>query len=143
MILTASALTIAAAFSGAALYINVVEQPARISLDDRALLTEWKPAYARGTAMQASLAIVGFALGLAAWRFEHEPLAAIGAILILLPWPITLVLINPTNTRLKHTPESEANAETRALILKWGRLHAFRTAAGIAACGVFLAALAA
>ncbi len=142
MILSASALAVSAAFAGAAFYVGAVEQPARLTLDNRSLLTEWKPSYERGALMQASLAIAGFLLGAAAWQFEHRPLAALGALLIILPWPITLLLIMPTNNRLKATPEAEAKAETRALIRKWGSLHALRTLAGVAATLTFIAALA-
>ena len=61
------ALLIAAAFSGAALYVSVAEHPARLSLDDRSMLTQWQPAYKRGFAMQGSLAVLGFVLGTLAW----------------------------------------------------------------------------
>jgi hypothetical protein len=61
------ALIAGAVFFGAAFYVNVAEQPARLHLDDRSLLAEWKPSYKRGFAMQAPLAIFGFVLGVIAW----------------------------------------------------------------------------
>src|ERR1700693_5423656 len=94
------ALVTAALFTGAAVYVNVAEQPSRLGLDDRALLTEWKPAYKRGTAMQAPLAIIGFLLGaLAAWQTANW-LWLLGGIVLVANWPYTLLRIKPTNDRL-------------------------------------------
>ena len=131
------ALVASAIFSGAAFYVNVAEQPARLSLDDRALLSEWKPSYKRGAAMQAPLALVGFLLGMLAWwRVEH-PGFLIGAILIIAPWPWTLLVIKPTNDALLATDIDQAGPQTRALVIKWGGIHAVRTVLGLLATAAF------
>jgi Domain of unknown function (DUF1772) len=132
------ALTGAAIFTGVALYVNIAEQPARLLLDDRALLLEWKPSYKRGAAMQAPIALVGCLLGLIAWRQTSHPGFLVGAVAIIAPWPWTLIGIKPTNDALLATEPDQAGPQTRALVVKWGALHAVRTALGALATLAFL-----
>jgi hypothetical protein len=132
------ALIAAAIFTGAALYVSVAEQPARLLLDDRALLTEWKPSYKRGAAMQAPIALVGCLLGLIAWWQTSHGGFLIGAVAIIAPWPWTLLGIKPTNDALLATEPDQAGPQTRALVVRWGALHAVRTVLGALATLAFL-----
>jgi hypothetical protein len=132
------ALTVAALFTGAAFYVGAVEQPARMQLDDRSLLQQWKPSYKAGFVMQASLAVVGFLLGVLQWWWSGELLWLIGALILVANWPFTLIAILPTNNVLMGTPLDAAGPGSRALLVKWARLHAVRTALGAAATAVFL-----
>jgi hypothetical protein len=134
------ALIAAALFTGAALYVSVSEQPARLHLDDGALLTQWKPAYKRGTAMQAPLALIGALFGVIAWWQTGEWRWLVGSAFIVANWPFTFLAIMPTNNTLLGLDAASGDPRRRALIEKWGRLHAGRTALGIAATLWFLAA---
>ena len=102
MILGFLALVTAALFAGAAFYVNFAEQPARLALDDRAALIQWQRSYGRAAVMQAGLAMLGFLLGLAAWWWEGRDLRwLVGALILLAPWPYTLLVIKPVNDKLK------------------------------------------
>jgi hypothetical protein len=135
------ALATAAVFTGAAIYVNVAEQPARLKLDTQALMTEWLPSYERGAIMQASLAIVSGVLGLAAFFFTYDWRWLLGAALILAPWPYTMFIIMPTNRILKSTLPAQATDQTRDLVLQWGRLHMVRSALGVFAVAAYLWAM--
>jgi uncharacterized membrane protein len=132
------ALVVAAVFAGAALYVNIAEQPARLSLDDRSLLREWKPSYKHGFAMQAPLAILGFLLGLLAWWQTGLWTWLAGAIIMIANWPYTLFVIIPVNNQLMAIDPAAADADSRRLIEKWAQQHAVRTGLGFAAVLLFL-----
>ena len=134
------ALVIAAVFAGAAIYINVAEHPARLGLPVGALLRQWKPSYARGFAMQATLAVLGGVLGALAWWETRDGLWLAGAVVLVSNWPYTLLGIMPTNRRLIATAPDSADAATRTLLERWGRLHALRSALGAIATVLFLVA---
>jgi hypothetical protein len=142
MLLGHLALIVAASFAGAAFYVNFAEQPARLALDDRMAVLQWQRSYARAALMQASLAMLGFLLGLAAWWWEgRDALWLAGAVAMLAPWPWTLLIIKPVNDRLNATTAEQAGPESRTLIERWGRLHAGRTALGVLATVLFLCAI--
>jgi hypothetical protein len=132
------ALMVASAFTGAAFYVSFAEQPARLSLDDRGLLAEWKLSYRRGFAMQATLALLGFLLGMLAWRLTDKGVFLAGAIVLLANWPWTIFGMMQTNKRLMATPAENAGAETRRLLQKWNYLHSVRTLLGFLSALAFL-----
>jgi hypothetical protein len=128
----------AAIFAGAALYVNLVEHPARMMLDTRAALLEWAPAYARGTWMQAPLAVVSLLAGLGAWWSGGGVGWALAALLIGAVVPFTFLAIMPTNRALHAPGRDLAPTETRALLERWAKLHAVRTVLSLAATVLYV-----
>jgi len=128
----------ASLFAGAALYINVAEHPARLDLDTRSAATQWAASYRRATWMQAPLAIVSFACGVAVWLIGGGLGWVSTAMLIGLVVPFTFIGVMPTNHALLEPGRDLASAETRSLLVYWGKLHGVRTALSLAATVVYL-----
>jgi len=141
MILQAVATLAAGTFFGAAVYVNLVEQPARISCGVPLAVTEWRPSYKRGTLLQAPLALIGSLAALIAWWFQGGAAWLIGGSLLLLIIPFTLVVIFPTNKRLESQELDLHSEEAGRLLRRWGRLHAIRSVLSGAAFLAFLSNL--
>jgi len=124
-----------ALFTGAAVYVNVAEQPARLALDDGQMLTQWQLSYRRAAVMQGSLALVGTAMGLAAGYRYGDWRWLVPALLMFVNWPYTLLCVKPTNDALHRLASSTAGPDARRLVARWGWLHAVRSALGVAALG--------
>jgi hypothetical protein len=123
-------------FAGAALYINLVEHPARLSCGTEIAALQWAPSYKRATIMQVPLAVFATLAGLARWWSSGGAVWLGASLLIVSVVPFTILAILPTNTRLLEPGRDRGSPETRALLDRWGRLHAVRTALSlVASCG--------
>lgn len=126
-------------FTGAAIYITFVEHPARMGCSTELAATEWAPSYKRATLMQAPLAIIGFLCGASAWWLGAGNLWLVAALCILVVVPFTLIVMEPRiNKLLLASGRDLGSQETRGLLLRWGRLHAVRSALGLIASVMFL-----
>ena len=128
----------AALFAGAALYISVAEHPARMSLETRTAALQWAPSYKRATWLQAPLAVASLVCGAAVWLLGGAVGWLVAALLTGAVVPFTFVIIMPTNHKLLTPSRDLSSAETRELLVRWGQLHAVRTALSIAGIVVYL-----
>jgi uncharacterized membrane protein len=84
--------------------------------------------------------VLGGISGALAWWESRDSLWLAGAIVLVANWPFTLLVIMPINLRLMATAPDSADAATRSLLERWGRLHAVRSVLGAIATLLFLMA---
>ena len=139
MFLETIATLAAGLFAGAAIFINLVEHPARMEGGTAAALKEWRPSYKKATLMQAPLAAVGFLSASAAWLMGAEIWWLVGGVLLGSVIPFTLFVITPTtNDKLLDPTVDEDATSTHKLLVNWGRLHAVRSVLSLAAFLIFM-----
>ncbi|MGD9539373.1 DUF1772 domain-containing protein [Methylocystis sp.] len=138
MIIGSLALVAAGAFAGASLYVNYVEQPARLALSDDALIKEWEPSDHRGFIVLASLAFLAALFGFIAFREFDDMRWLLGAFIAIASWPYTYLAIVPLNNRILALINADAAHEARKVIDLWGRLELGQTALGIVATLIYV-----
>jgi hypothetical protein len=114
-------------FTGASVYISLVEHPARMQCGVEIAATQFAPSYRRATIMQATLAAVGLVSSIAAWLAGATFWWLVGGIVLGSVIPFTLFVILPTNKQLLRPTLERRSVEAERLLARWGTLHAVRS----------------
>lgn len=133
MIATALATACTGLFAGAAIYITLVEHPARLACGTAAAIAQFRPSYRRAAPMQASLAAIGSVAAIVGWWQGGGTPLLIAGLLQGSAIPFTLLVIYPTNGRLLDPALDGSSPEAAKLLRRWGQLHLVRSLASSAA----------
>ena len=125
-------------FAGAAVYVSLVEHPARMECGVEIATAEFPPSYHRGTIMQVTLAAVCLLSSIAAWLAGATFWWVVAGVLQVLVIPFTLTMILPTNKQLLSPALDRRSAQTVGLLTRWGALHAVRSVLSALALLLFL-----
>lgn len=128
-------------FAGAALYVSLVEHPARMANTLEVALAEFRPSYRRAAVMQVILAVVGVAGAIGAYFLGRGISTLVAGIVLATVVPFTLIVIMPINRQLLDETRTARTDDTEVLLEKWGKLHNVRTIAGLLALAILAANL--
>jgi uncharacterized membrane protein len=136
MVLELIALLCTGLFAGAAVYVTLVEHPARLECGLAVALTEFRPSYRRAAVMQAALAAIGSLTAVGAWALGRGVAVLVAGLLLGAAIPFTLLVVLPTNKRLLDPALDPHSTEAASLLTRWGRLHAVRSVASTVAFAI-------
>jgi len=125
-------------FTGAAVYLSLVEHPARMECGVETAAAEFAPSYRRASILQATLAALGLVSSIAAWLSGASPLWVVAGALLGSVIPFTLIVILPTNKQLLDPTLDRRSAMAVQLLARWGMLHAVRSVLSALALLLFL-----
>src|SRR5262245_29498759 len=128
-------------FAGAAGYISLVEHWARLRAGPAVALAQFRPGFPRARGIQVFLAVAGGVCGTIAWLTGAGRSWLLVALLLFAIVGFTLARITPVYGRLLEPSLTAESPEVSEVLERWGRLHHLRSALGLAAFLVALAAL--
>jgi len=129
-------------FAGGALYINVVEHPARMEAPDMATaVTSWKPSFTRAARILSKVAMTSSATSISAYVAtrdtgkEHAGWLVTGCLFMGIPI-LTKLIIIPLNNQLLDTDnciKEKGDEWIEENLNLWNRRHSYRTLLGLGA----------
>ncbi len=128
-------------FTGAAVYISLVEHPVRLECGLPLAVTEFAPSYHRAARMQASLAFLGFLSAVSAWLIGASAWWLVGGLVLGANIPFTLIIVFPINKQLLNPSLDRNSSEALQLLVQWGKLHRVRSLLGLLSFLLFLVLL--
>jgi len=128
-----------AVFAVAALYITLVEHPARLSAGVSVALLQFRPSYARASVLQVAMIVLTCLCSFGLWLFTRNWSWLIGGGLIGVSIPFTLIVVMPVNRLLLDGASPPTEAVALELLARWGRLHLIRTLTGMIGFATLLA----
>jgi uncharacterized membrane protein len=125
-------------FAGAALYVSLVEHPARMECGVETAIAVFGPSYRRATVLQVTLAALGLLSSLVAWLSGATFWWLVVGLMLSSVIPFTLVVILPTNRQLISPALDRRSANASRLLSRWALFHAVRTVISSLALTLFL-----
>lgn len=125
-------------FTRAALYVSLVEHPARLECGPTLAVSEFAPSYHKGARMQAPLAVLGFLSATATWWLGASVWWLVGALILVGNIPYTLILIRPIVSQLLNSSLDRNSPQAMQLLTQWGKLHQVRSLLGLLSFLIFL-----
>lgn len=120
-------------FSGASVYINVAEHPARMECGTQLATTVFPKSYARASVLQISYVLLTSASGVLAYYSTKDVcfLFTAGGMFSIIPY--TMLLMMPTNKKLMQAAKDQAfSPATNGMLVSWNQRHLVRSVVSIA-----------
>ena len=123
-------------FTGAALYINFAEHPARMECETVVAATVFGPSYRRAAVMQVVLALLATAAGISAWITGAPASWLVGTVLIFADRSFHTACDRADEQPTPRPAADRASDRVRRLLQRWERLHAVRSLLALASSTV-------
>jgi hypothetical protein len=115
-------------FAGNAIYVSLVEHPARLSCGTSLAATVFPASFYKAAKLQVSLILLGTAGALTSYCIKPEDTRwLVAGVMLFISLPYTFAVMKPTLNKLLSDNIDKEAEETRSNLVRWGKMHAVRS----------------